>query len=46
MLGILNKDKVIETRDMEGMSIEEFMLIEEQCQQSAAGVAAIDNMAV
>lgn len=46
MLGILNKDKVIETRDIEGMSIEEFMLIEEQCQQSAEGVAAIDNMAV
>lgn len=46
MLGILNKDKVIETRDIEGMSIEEFMLIEEQCQQSAESVAAIDNMAV
>ena len=46
MVGIISKDKVIETRDIEDMSIDEFMRIQEQCQQSAESVAAIDNMAV
>lgn len=45
-LGVMNGSKVIEVRDIHGMSIDEFMHIQEQCQAAAASLAVFDAMAV
>ncbi len=45
-LGVMNRCKVIEVRDIHGMSIDEFMKLQEQCQGYAESLAAFDRMAV
>ena len=45
-LGVMNGSKVVEVRDIQGMSIEEFMHLQEQCQAAAASLALFDAMAV
>lgn len=42
-LGIMKDYKVIDTRDIEGMSIDEFVALEEQCQESAEALAKFEN---
>ena len=45
-LGVMNRERVIEVRDVHGMSIDEFMKIQEQCQEAADSLANFDRMAV
>lgn len=45
-LGMMNRDRVIEVRDIHGMGIDEFMQLQEQCQGYAESLAAFDRMAV
>ena len=45
-LGVMNRDRVIEVRDIHGMCIDEFMQLQEQCQGYAESLAAFDRMAV
>ena len=45
-LGVMNRDRVIEVRDIHGMGIDEFMQLQEQCQGYAESLAAFDRMAV
>lgn len=45
-LGIMNRCQVKEVHDIHGMSIDEFMKLQEQCQGYADSLAAFDRMAV
>lgn len=42
-LGIMRDCEVIDTRDIEGMSIDEFVALEEQCQEAAETLAKFEN---
>lgn len=46
MLGVCKQGKIIETRELEGLSIAEFLRIQEQCQAAAESLAQFDEMAV
>lgn len=45
-LGVMRNGKVIEVRDIKGMGIDEFMRIQEHCQEAADSLSRFDSMAV
>ena len=44
-LGVIRNDQVVETRDLEGLTIDEFVRLEEQCQAAAESLSQFDDMA-
>ena len=44
-LGVIRNNQVVETRDLEGLTIDEFVRLEEQCQAAAESLSQFDEMA-